>query len=305
MDELINVRGLVTHYDDFTLKDVSLNVEAGTIVGIIGSNGAGKTTLLKAILGLITPDEGEIRLLGKDPFAIDDAIDAIKQRVGVVLDTCAFPVTAKIKDVDSLGRAAYPRWDAAMFSKLCDRFGLGMKKLVKDLSRGMGMKLTLAFALSHDPDLLILDEATAGLDPMARDEILDMIRDFMKDEDHAVLIASHITTDLEKIADEVVCIDNGKTLFSMPKEEICDTAGIAHCRRSDIEKVIASGFCKESLEGSPAGYSAVGFKMMQRGMGTDLLVPDRFKFASAFPDLEVERISIEDYMTLVLKGESL
>ncbi len=140
---------------------------------------------------------------------------------------------------------------------------------------------------------------------MARDEILDMIRDFMKDEDHAVLIASHITTDLEKIADEVVCIDNGKTLFSMPKEEICDTAGIAHCRRSDIEKVIASGFCKESLEGSPAGYSAVGFKMMQRGMGTDLLVPDRFKFASAFPDLEVERISIEDYMTLVLKGESL
>lgn len=305
MEELIDVKGLGKHYGDFALSDVSLSVQAGTVVGLIGSNGAGKTTLLKAILGLITPDGGEVRLFGQDPFAASSKVDAIKQRIGVVLDTCAFPVTGKVRDVGSLGRAAYPQWDAAMFSDLCGRFGLGMKKQVKELSRGMGMKLTLAFALSHDPELLILDEATAGLDPMARDEILDIIRGFMEKDVHAVLMATHITTDLEKIADEVVCIDDGRILFNAPKEEICDMAGIVHCRRADLEEVVASGFCREIQQGGPGGVSAVGFKVLQREMGVDLLVPDRFDFARAFPELTIERASIEDYMTLALRGESL
>ena len=155
------------------------------------------------------------------------------------------------------------------------------------------MKLTLAFALAHHPDILILDEATAGLDPLARDEILDIIRDFMSDENHGILMATHITTDLEKIADEVVCIDNGRILFSMPKDAICDEAGIVHCRKSDIDRLQSSGWTNGQ------------FKMLSHGYGVDVLVPDRLAFASKFDDIPVERVSIEEYMALTLKGESL
>ena len=297
MSELIKVEHLTKRYSDFALCDASIYVEPGRVVGLIGSNGAGKTTILKAILGLISPDEGEISLFGSDSkeagHTASHAIDAVKERIGVVLDTCAFLTTMRVKDVESLGRASYPKWDSALFEKLCKKFDLGFKKQVKDLSRGMGMKLTLAFALAHHPDVLILDEATAGLDPLARDEILDILRDFMSDESHGILMATHITTDLEKIADEVVCIDNGRILFSMSKEAICDEAGIAHCRKSDIERLQNSGWAKGEL------------KMLPHGYGIDVLVPDRFSFASEFEDIPVERASIEEYMALTLKGESL
>lgn len=304
MDELINVDGLVKRYEGFSLEDVSLSVPAGTVVGLIGSNGAGKTTLIKAILGLITPDGGSISLFGCDPRRMDKEIDSIKRRIGVVLDTCAFLTTMRVRDVASLGRAAYPTWDGNMFSSYCESFGLDAKKQVKDLSRGMGMKLTLAFALSHQPELLILDEATAGLDPMARDEILDILREFMNDEGHAILMATHITTDLEKIADEVACIDSGRIVFEMPKEAICDEAGIAHCRRADIEHIAACGLANIGKD-PDANDAFVGYRLMQRGLGTDLLVPDRFAFSEAFPEIAVERASIEDYMAFALRGETL
>ncbi len=297
MGELIKVEHLTKRYDDFALRDASLCVESGRVVGLIGSNGAGKTTMLKAILGLISVDEGEISLFGidsgKSRHAAQHDIDSVKERIGVVFDTCAFLTTMRIKDVESLGRASYSKWDSALFEKLCKRFNLGFKKRVKDLSRGMGMKLTLAFALAHHPDILILDEATAGLDPMARDEILDILRDFMSDETRGILMASHITTDLEKIADEVVCIDNGSILFSMSKEAICDEAGIMRCRKSDIERLQSAGWAKGEL------------KMLSHEYGIDVLVPDRFAFASEFEDIPVERASIEEYMALTLKGESL
>lgn len=297
MNELIKVEHLTKRYNDFALSDASLYVEPGRVVGLIGSNGAGKTTMLKAILGLISVDEGEISLFGidsgKSRHAAQHDIDSVKERIGVVFDTCAFLTTMRIKDVESLGRASYSKWDSALFSNLCEKFDLGFKKQVKDLSRGMGMKLTLAFALAHHPDILILDEATAGLDPMARDEILDILRDFMSDETRGILMASHITTDLEKIADEVVCIDNGRILFSMPKDAICDEAGIVHCRKSDIERLQSSGWTNGQ------------FKMLSHGYGVDVLVPDRLAFASKFDDIPVERVSIEEYMALTLKGESL
>lgn len=304
MDELINVDGLVKRYEGFSLEDVSLSVPAGTVVGLIGSNGAGKTTLIKAILGLITPDGGSISLFGCDPRRMDKEIDSIKRRIGVVLDTCAFLTTMRVRDVAGLGRAAYPTWDGNMFSSYCESFGLDAKKQVKDLSRGMGMKLTLAFALSHQPELLILDEATAGLDPMARDEMLDILREFMNDEGHAILMATHITTDLEKIADEVACIDSGRIVFEMPKEAICDEAGIAHCRRADIEHIAACGLANIGKD-PDANDAFVGYRLMQRGLGTDLLVPDRFAFSEAFPEIAVERASIEDYMAFALRGETL
>lgn len=230
MDALINVTNLGKRYDGFHLEDIGLAVEAGTVVGLIGSNGAGKTTTIKMLLGILQPDEGEGEVLGCSIGKGMFLEGSVKERIGVVLDTCAFPETLKVQDVATLGRFAYRNWDVKRFGALCERFELAPKKNVKELSRGMGMKLMLAFALSHDPELLVLDEATAGLDPMAREEVLDILRDFMKTEDHAILLSTHITNDLEKIADEIICIDGGKLVFDLPKDEVCDVAGVAHCR---------------------------------------------------------------------------
>lgn len=292
MEDMIRIQGLAKHYDGFTLENIGFSVPAGSVVGLIGSNGAGKTTMLKIILGLTAAGGGDVRLLGCDPRD-SKGIDKIKARVGIVLDTCAFPDVSKVADVGTLGHAAYATWDDGRFKSLCDEFGLELRKTVKDLSRGMGMKLTLAFALSHDPELLVLDEATAGLDPMARDEVLDILRRFMEDENHAILISTHITSDLEKIADEVVCIENGRMVFDLPKDAICDEAGIAHCRAADLE-LLADG--ELVVQGLP---------MLRRSMGTDVLVPDRFAFARDYPGIPVDRATIEDYMTLALKGEPL
>lgn len=298
MDYLIRVDDLEKRYGDFALQDVSLAVEPGSVVGFVGSNGAGKTTTLKAILGLIVPDGGVIELLG-EPVAGPGAraraqvLDAVKARIGVVFDTCAFPATCRVADVGAIGRAAYPTWSRRRFEELCEAFGLAPKKTVKELSRGMGMKLTLAFALAHHPRLLVLDEATAGLDPMARDEVLDILRQFMEQEGHGILMSTHITSDLEKIADKVVCIDEGRIVFDLDKDAISDQAAIGRCRKQDFEAIAASGFF-------PAGE----MRFQSHGFGTDVLVPDRFAFARQFPDVALDRISIEEYMTLVLKGET-
>lgn len=294
MDALIQANGLGKHYDDFRLKGIDIRVEAGTVVGLIGSNGAGKTTTIKMLLGILRPDEGDVRVLGCPVGSGSAPEGELKQRIGVVLDTCAFPDTSKVKDVATLGRFAYRNWDAHRFSALCERFELAPKKNVKELSRGMGMKLMLAFALSHDPKLLILDEATAGLDPMARDEVLDILREFMSVEGHAILLSTHITSDLEKIADEIVCIDGGELVFDVPKDEICDVAGIAHCRERDLE-----------LIGKSAWTDDRRVRKLKSGMSYDVLVPDRFAFAKAFPDIALDSASIDDYMTLTLKGEQL
>lgn len=289
MENLIQTEGLAKRYDGFTLQDIALAVPTGTVVGLIGSNGAGKTTTLKMVLGMLEPDNGTVRLLGRDPLGKN--IDALKQSVGVVLDSCSFPDTMTVRDVGTLGRIAYNRWDGRRFADLCAAFGLEQRKTAKELSRGMGMKLSLAFALAHRPQLLVLDEATAGLDPLARDEVLDLLRQFMEDGDHGILISTHITSDLEKIADEVVCIDDGRLVFDLPKDAICDTAGIARCRTADLEAIATSGL-----------MTSEDMLTLAHPYGTDLLVPDRFAFARAFPAIALDHASIEDYMTLSLKG---
>lgn len=293
MEYLIKIENLEKRYDDFALRGVSLAVEPGAVVGFVGANGAGKTTTLKALLGIIEADGGTVELLGEPVHAGSAALDELKARIGVVFDTCAFPSTCTVKGVGTIGRAAYPGWDAGAYDELCERFGLAPKKKVSELSRGMGMKLTLAFALAHDPELLVLDEATAGLDPMAREEVLDLLRAFMEDGRHGILTSTHITSDLEKIADTVVCIDGGAVVFDLPKEAIADTAGVARCRAAELEAVLESG------------YFAPGEAFFaQHGYHADLLVPDRFAFGRAFPDIAVERASIEDYMALRLRGEN-
>ena len=235
MNDLLRIRSLSKHYDGFDLRNVDLTVPAGSVVGFIGSNGAGKTTTIKAILGLIYPDAGSIELLGQNvgEHAGSKAIKDAKQRTGVVFDTCSFPEEMTVASVGKLMSYSYDSWSPADFEQRLAQFQLPKSKTVKDLSRGMSMKLSLACALAHDPDLLILDEATAGLDPLAREEALNILRGYMRDERHGILMSSHITSDLEKIADYIVCIDAGRIVFAVEKDTITDLAGIAHCRATD------------------------------------------------------------------------
>ena len=296
---LLEARGLIKHYDGFALQNVSFSVEPGQIMGFIGQNGAGKSTTIKALLGLIGLDGGEARVLGVSPRELSASSAAVKERIGVVFGTVSMPPHMKVREVGKLMSRAYATWDASAFERLLVQFKLDDTKTIKELSRGMGMKLSLACALAHDPQVLILDEATAGLDPMARDEVLDMLREFVAVEDasdepcHAILMSSHITSDLDKIADEVVCIDEGRIVFACSKDEICDLMGVARCRAAEVELLLASPSAPAEL------------RVLHHDYGVDVLVPDRFEFARTFPEIPCDRVSIDDYMALMLKGSVL
>ena len=217
MQNLLELKGISRRVSDrFSLRDVTLAVEPGQIVGFVGANGAGKTTTIRAALGLIKLDAGEVHLFGQrcGADAPDESQRHLRSRVGLVLDTCPFPSTLRVGQIESLVGPAYPTWDRETFAGFINRFGLDPKTKVKDLSRGMGMKLQLACALSHNAKLLVLDEATAGLDPMAREELLDELLAFVADGQHSVLLSSHITSDLDRTADRVICIENGSIILT-------------------------------------------------------------------------------------------
>lgn len=275
--------------DSFALRNVNLAVSSGEIVGFVGANGAGKTTTIRAALGLISLEAGELRLFGEPfgPNAPDGTQRRVRSRIGVVFDTCPYPTEFTIAQVERCLAPAFPSWDKAQFWHLAERFSLPRKAKVKDLSRGMGMKLQLAVALSHKADLLVLDEATAGLDPIARDGVLAALREFAAQEGHGVLLSSHITSDLDRVADRVVGIDGGRIIFNMPREEITDMAGIAHCTAEQARTILE---CVEEAH------------IEQREFSCDVLVPNRFEFAEAFPEIPCDHASIEDYLHFTLKG---
>lgn len=292
MQKLLELKGVSRRVSDrFSLRDVTLAVEPGQIVGFVGANGAGKTTTIRAALGLIKLDAGELHLLGQrcDANAPGETQRHLRSRIGLVLDTCPFPSTLKVGQVERLVGPAYPTWSCETFAGFIDRFGLDPKTKVKDLSRGMGMKLQLACALSHNAKLLVLDEATAGLDPMAREELLDELLAFVADGQHSVLLSSHITSDLDRTADRVICIDNGSIVFDLPREDITDRAGIAHCTQAQASELMA---CVEGARAAHHAYSV------------DVLVPNRREALEAFPEIPCDRATIDDYLRLILKGAS-
>ena len=296
---LVEARGLTKHFKGFDLQGIDLTVEPGQILGFIGQNGSGKSTTIKALLGLISRDGGTAAVLGTPAEKLTHGSAAVKEQIGVVFDAISMPSHLHVGEVGKLMRRAYRSWNQTAYEGYLRSFGLtDPKKTVKDLSRGMGMKLSLACALSHGARLLILDEATAGLDPMARDEVLDILRDFVSAEDAAgnpvngILMSSHITSDLDKIADTILCIDAGRPVFQMAKDEITDIMGVARCRERDVERVLASGV----LSDGPV-------RTLRHEYGIDLLVSDRFVFAESFPDIPCDRMTIDDYMALMLKGE--
>ena len=206
MENALEIKGLCKQYEGFALENVSFTLPRGAVMGFIGENGAGKTTTIKSILHLIHRDAGEIRVLGLDNEKDERAV---KERIGVVLEDGCFLNTMNARQVDTLMGKAYKSWQSAQFFGFMKRFGIDERKKIKDYSKGMRMKISIAAALSHGAELLIMDEPTSGLDPVVRDEVLDLFYDFMQDESHAILLSSHITSDLDKIADYITFIHRG------------------------------------------------------------------------------------------------
>lgn len=216
----LSVTGLTKHYDSgFTLDDVTFDLPSGYIMGLVGPNGAGKSTLIKLILNMTTRDAGRIEVLGLDAMADEERV---KEQLGVVLDSSYFIEYMTVDAVERTSSPMYPLWDHNLFDAYLRRFGLGRNKKIKDLSRGMQMKLMLAVALSHDAKLLILDEPTSGLDILSRDELMDILSDYVADGGHSVIFSTHITADLERCADFLAYITNGMLYYSGPKDEFED-----------------------------------------------------------------------------------
>ena len=234
MSSAIEVRHLTKQYPGFTLKDVSFQIPEGSIVGFIGENGAGKSTTLKAILELIKRNSGEITLLGEPDGAWDEAL---KEQIGVVFDENCFPDYLSREDVNRMLKNIFQSWQEERFFRLCDHFAIPAKKKIKEYSRGMKMKLSIAAAMSHQARLLILDEATSGLDPVVRAEILDMLREFVMDERHTVFLSSHITSDIEKIADYILLIHKGEILLYEDRDTLLEEYALVRCSEEEAKKL--------------------------------------------------------------------
>ena len=280
MTNCIEIKGLVKEYKTFTLGPIDLTVPGGSILGLIGENGAGKTTLIKSMLGIVKPNSGTVTLLGTDP-------DHAKEDIGIVMDDCFFSEYLRVRDVNSVLSRVYKGWDKGLFTDYLDKFGLAGTKDIKELSRGMRMKLSLAAALAHRPCLLLLDEATAGLDPVVRDEILDEFLAFVSDEDHGILISSHITSDLEKVADYIAYLHQGSLLMCDEKDQLLETYGRLVCTKEDLDKV-------------DRGY-VVATRRSQ--YSTEALVRHRNDFKRLYPRLTVEPVTLDELMVFVVKGE--
>ena len=282
MENLIEIQGLCKHYKDFTLDHIDLTVPAGQIVGLIGENGAGKTTTLKALLGVIHPDGGTMRLLGGDP-----GDPAVRGQVGVVFEDSYFYGGLTPRQIGRVMAGIHPAWDESLFQDYCRRFDLEGNKPVKDFSRGMRMKMSLATALSHRPRLLVMDEATSGLDPVVRGEMLDLFLEFIQDEGHGILMSSHITGDLERIADQIAYIHRGKLLFQQDKDLLLEDMAILRCSAADI------GALPQNL--------VVARK--DGAYGAAALVRHRQNVRRLLPEAVLDRADIDEIMQFISGGD--
>ena len=234
MEKAFEIINLNKAYKGFALKNINLSLPKGYIMGFVGANGAGKSTTMGCLLGMIKPDSGIIKIFDKD---IKNITAADKEKIGVVMDGCPFAEVLNIKDIRRIVSSIYRTFDKAKFDSLIGRFSLPENKPVKDFSTGMRAKLNIAVALSHNAQLLVLDEATSGLDPVVRDEILDILQDFVCDENRSILISSHITSDLEKICDYIAFIRNGQIVFVENKDDLKEKYALIHCTKQQFETV--------------------------------------------------------------------
>ena len=277
MNDALIISGLTKTYKDFMLNGVSFSVPCGSIVGLIGENGAGKSTTINAVLGLIQKEAGSICVLGKE-----QPDNEIKEQIGVVFDGNNYPEIFSTRKLNRVMKDIYHSWEEHTFLNLLKKFSLPTDKPIKQFSKGMKMKLAIAVALSHNSKLLILDEATSGLDPVIRDDILDILLDFAQDETHSILISSHITTDLEKIADYIVFIHEGQVVFSKPKDELIEQYGIIKCGAAQFEALDKSDIIV---------YRKMDYEWQ-------VLVADRAAMKKKYPKTLIDSVSIDEIMLL-------
>ncbi len=286
MENAIEIKGLSKTYKGFALRDVTFAVPQGYIMGLIGPNGAGKTTIIKLIMNLIRRRGGEVRIFGKDNLRHETEI---KARIGFVYDTPRFPEDIRLQDIARAIAPFYPKWDDRIFMTLIEEFELPIKSVFKKLSHGMKMKFSLAIALAHDADLILMDEPTAGLDPLFRFELLEKLRTLIQNERKTVLFSSHITTDLERIADYITFIHKGEIIFSETRDRIFENWGVV--------KVADNGAAPFDI---PAlrGYKKTAYNL--EALTSDIeAVRDRLT-----GDCVLEKASLEDIMFFISKGDS-
>lgn len=248
----IEMKHLTKQYPGFLLDDISFTLPSGSILGLVGENGAGKSTTIQLIMNTLSPDNGTIRVLDTDNQV--PAFLTVKEEIGVVLDEAYFPEEITAKNVNAIMKYTYRNWDTACYQAYLSRFSLPDNKPFRDFSRGMKMKLAIAVAMSHDLKLLILDEATSGLDPLIRDEILDIFNDFTRDENHSVLLSSHIVSDLEKICDYIAFLHKGRLLFCKEKDRLVEEYAIVKLSHADMMQLPANVILgkKENAYGAEA-----------------------------------------------------
>ncbi len=276
-ENAIEIKDLTKKYDGFTLDKVSFNVPKGSIMGFIGQNGAGKTTTINAILNIVKKDEGTIKLLGLDHEK--DEYDAKKQ-IAAVFDELPFDDRLNAITIDKVLREVFEEWSSETFFNYLDRFSLPRKKKFGKFSKGMKMKLQIASALSHNAKLLIMDEATTGLDPVVRNEILDIFLEYLQNEDHSILMSSHITSDLDKVADSVTFIDKGKVLISGYKDDILYSHGILKCTKDDYKDIAPEDIVSARLN----------------DFGAEIMVSDKAECSRKYSGAVIDPATLEDIM---------
>lgn len=276
-ENAIEISGLTKRYDGFTLDDLSFNTAKGSIMGFIGQNGAGKTTTIKAILNIIKTDAGSVKLLGMDSVAEEIPI---KERIAAVFDEIPFHDEFTAKNLDVILGDIYKNWNTQTFEQYLDRFALPRKKKIGKLSKGMKMKLQIACALSHGAELLIMDEATTGLDPVVRNEILDIFMEYIQDENHSIFMSSHITSDLEKVADSVTFIDKGKLLLTGYKDDILENHGVIKCGKDDYREIAAEDIVSARLT----------------DFGAEVMISDKAACKRKYSGLVMDNTTLEEIM---------
>lgn len=286
MENILELQNLSKSYakSDFTLDRISFSLPYGSILGFVGENGAGKTTTIGCILNTIRKDGGTVKLFGKE---MGDEDTDIREKIGVVYDGDNFPGFWTAAQLSKVMAGLFKNWDQALFQKYLEDFQLPAKQKIKCYSKGMTMKLAIAAALSHHPELLILDEATSGLDPVMRDDMLDVFLEFVQEENHSILLSSHITSDLEKVADYITFIHKGRLILTAPKDDLVYRYAVMRCRERQFQTVD-----REDV-----------LAYRKRDTQIDVLVADGREAQRKYKDVVVDHTSVDEIMLLLAKGE--
>ena len=282
MNDIVSIKGLNKAYDDFKLSDININMKEGKIVGIMGENGAGKTTTIKSLLNLINIDSGTINIFGLDNKKNERQI---KEKISVVLDNSFLPGYYDLIDINRVMKDMQKNWNEKVFFDYCNKFKLPKNKMIKNFSKGMFIKMKIAVALSTNPKLLILDEPTSGLDPIARSDILDIFSEYVNGTNNSIFISSHITTDLEKIADSIILIDNGIILFDKTRDELLNNYLLIKCSEDEFNKLDKDKYIK---------YKKDRFEYK--------VLVDK-NFSSEYKFENINKATLEDIMLLYTRGD--